>query len=97
MIIKTIGGTNFHTIISIFSRLAIVAVGASIIGYGLGAAVLIILAKTNKTVFFGHTFTPNANWEIFLLNLALMMFAVFVSTFLIARKTKKMRIAYTRR
>ncbi len=97
VIIKTIGGTNFHTIISIFSRLAIVAVGASIIGYGLGAAVLIILAKTNKNVFFGHTFAPSASWEIFLLNLALMMFAVFVSTFLIARKTKKMRIAYTRR
>ena len=97
VIIKTIGGTNFHTIMSIFSRLALVAVGASIIGYGLGASVLIILAKTNKNVFFGHTFAPNANWEIFLLNLALMMFAVFVSTFLIARKTKKMRIAYTRR
>jgi len=97
VIIKTIGGTNFHTIISIFSRLAVVAVGASIIGYGLGAIVLIILSKTNKNVFFGHTFAPNANWEIFLLNLALMMFAVFVSTFLITRKTKKMRIAYTRR
>ena len=90
-IIKMIGGTNLHTIVSIFSRLGLIAFVASIIGYGIGTLILKILSSLNQTVFFGHTFVPKGSWNIFLLNVALILLVAILTTFLIARKASKER------
>ncbi len=90
-IIKMIGGTNLHTLISTFSRLGLVALIASIIGYGFGTLILKILSGLNQTIFFGHSFIPKGSWNIFLLNVALILFVAIIAAILIARKAGKDR------
>ncbi len=97
-IIKMIGGTNLHALTAIFTRLGIIALIASIIGYGFGSLVLVILSSFNQTVFFGHTFIPQGSWTIFLLNVAFTFLVAILTTLLIARKTsKEKKITYSRR
>ncbi|MHA1199174.1 MAG: FtsX-like permease family protein [Candidatus Heimdallarchaeaceae archaeon] len=97
-IIKMIGGTNMNAISAIFSRLGVLALIASIIGYGFGNLVLIILSSLNQTVFFGHTFIPHGSWTIFVLNVAFTFFVAIVTTAIIARKSsKEKKITYSRR
>jgi len=97
-IVKMIGGTNFSTIFNVFSRLGVIAFISSFLGYGIGTAVLRILAAANQTVFFGHTFTPTGSWGIFFLNLLLMIFVATLTTIFIARKDKKEKsIVYSKR
>ncbi len=97
-IIKMVGGTNLHVISAIFARVGFIAFIASIIGYGFGNLVLFILSSLNQTVFFGHTFIPRGSWFIFALNLVFTMFVAVVTTFIITRKTSKVKkIAYSRR
>ncbi len=90
-IIKMIGGTNLRTIVSIFSRLGLIAFVASIIGYGIGTLILKILSSLNQTVFFGHTFVPKGSWNIFLLNVVLILLVAILTTIMIARKASKER------
>ena len=90
-IIKMIGGTNLHTIVSIFSRLGLIAFVASLIGYGIGTLILKILSSLNQTVFFGHTFVPKGSWNIFLLNVTLIILVAILTTLFIARKASKER------
>ncbi len=97
-IVRMIGGTNFSTILNVFSRLGFIAFISSFLGYGIGLAVLRLLSAANQTVFFGHTFTPSGSWGIFFLNLLLMIFVATISTVFIARKGKEEKsIIYTRR
>ena len=97
-IIKMIGGTNMNAISAIFTRLGIIAIIASIIGYGFGSLVLYILSSLNQTVFFGHTFIPQGSWNIFLLNVAFTLLVAIITSIIIARKTsKEKRITYSRR
>ncbi len=90
-IIKMIGGTNLHTIVSIFSRLGLIALISSIIGYGIGVLILKILSSLNQTIFFGHTFLPKGSWNIFLLNVAFTLLVAILTIILIARKAGKER------
>ena len=97
-ILKMIGSTNLRTISNIFMRLGWIALIASIIGYGFGNLVLVILSNLNQTVFFGHTFIPQGSWMVFLLNVVFTIFAAIITTLLIARKSsKEKKIAYSRR
>ncbi len=97
-IVRMIGGTNLNAIVTIFSRLGFISLVASLIGYGLGTAVLKLLAVVNQTVFFGHTFSPSGGGGLFLLNIVLILFTALISSILIARKAKKVKkITYTRR
>ncbi|MCG3220156.1 MAG: ABC transporter permease, partial [Candidatus Heimdallarchaeota archaeon] len=97
-IVRMIGGTNLNAIITIFSRLGFVSLIASLIGYGIGTAILKLLAEVNQTVFFGHTFSPSGDGRLFLLNIALILLTALISSILIARKEKKTKkITYTRR
>lgn len=96
-IVKMIGGTNLHAITAIFSRIGLVALISSIIGYGFGNLVLIILSSLNQTVFFGHTFIPKGTWLIFGLNVVLTMLIAIITTLIIARKAKDEKIVYLRR
>ncbi|NPD88450.1 MAG: ABC transporter permease [Asgard group archaeon] len=97
-IVRMIGGTNLNTIMAIFSRIGFVSLIASLIGYGIGTAVIKLLANVNQTVFFGHTFSPSGGGGLFLLNMALILLTALISSILIARKTKKIKkITYTRR
>ena len=97
-IVRMIGGTNLNAIITIFSRLGLISLVASLIGYGLGTVILRLLAAVNQTVFFGHTFTPTGGGGIFLLNIGLILFTALISSILIARKAQKTKkITYTRR
>ena len=97
-IVRMIGGTNVNTIMTVFSRLGLVAIIASFIGYGLGLSILKILAGASQTVFFGHTFTPSGGWTIFLLNTTLIILIAMITTIAVAIKSgKEKRIVYTRR
>ncbi|TFG08584.1 FtsX-like permease family protein, partial [Candidatus Heimdallarchaeota archaeon] len=96
-IVKMIGGTNLHAMTAIFSRIGLVALIASIIGYGFGNLVLVILSNLNQTVFFGHTFVPRGNWLIFGLNIVLTIFIAIITTLIIARKSKGEKIVHSRR
>jgi ABC-type lipoprotein release transport system permease subunit len=97
-IIRMIGGTNLNAIITIFSRLGFVSLIAALIGYGLGTAILKLLAVVNQTVFFGHTFSPSGGGGLFLLNVVLILLTALISSILIARKAGKVKkITYTRR
>ena len=97
-IVRMIGGTNLNAIITIFSRLGVVSLIASLLGYGIGTAVIKLLAVVNQTVFFGHTFSPSGGGGLFLLNMALILLTALISSILIARKAKKTKkITYTRR
>ncbi|MCG3226339.1 MAG: ABC transporter permease [Candidatus Heimdallarchaeota archaeon] len=97
-IVRMIGGTNLNAIITIFSRLGFVSLLASLIGYGIGTAVIKLLASANQTVFFGHTFSPSGGGGLFLLNIALILLTALISSILIARKAKTTKkITYTRR
>ncbi|MCK5158813.1 MAG: ABC transporter permease, partial [Candidatus Heimdallarchaeota archaeon] len=87
-IVRMIGGTNLNAIITIFSRLGFVSLLASLIGYGIGTAVIKLLASANQTVFFGHTFSPSGGGGLFLLNIALILLTALISSILIARKAK---------
>ncbi|MHA1800543.1 MAG: ABC transporter permease [Candidatus Heimdallarchaeaceae archaeon] len=88
-ILRMIGGTNSNALIAVFSRLGLIAIVTSFVGYGLGLGILKILAAANQTVFFGHTFSPSGGWLIFLMNSVLTIFIGLIATLFIARNTKK--------
>jgi ABC-type antimicrobial peptide transport system permease subunit len=97
-IMRMIGSTKLNVIVTVFSRLGVIAAFASLIGYGLGTVILKLLARVNQTVFFGHTFSPSGGWGIFFLNLVLILFTAFISSIFIARKAaKEKKITYTKR
>ncbi|MBY8999795.1 MAG: FtsX-like permease family protein [Candidatus Heimdallarchaeota archaeon] len=97
-ILRMIGGTNTNALMTIFSRLGIIAIISSFMGYGIGLGILNILSSANQTVFFGHTFSPSGGWLIFLLNGVLTFFIGLVATLFITRNAKKeKRIVYSKR
>ena len=61
-ITEMIGATHPHIMFSIFSRLVILSSFSYFIGYFVGNEILKLLAKMNKTVFFGHTFILSHLW-----------------------------------
>ncbi len=85
-ILKMIGGTTLHTFFSIITRLALLSIFASIIGYIIGYSMISFLARNNRTLFFGHVFYPEGNWQILILNAAFMLISAFISSLVISRK-----------
>ncbi|GAH81642.1 unnamed protein product, partial [marine sediment metagenome] len=79
-ILRMIGGTTTNALTTVFSRLGLVAVVTSFIGYALGLTIIKILASANQTVFFGHTFSPSGGWLIFLLNSVFTIFIALITT-----------------
>ncbi len=89
-ILSMLGGTKSSLFLAIFSRLLVLGTIAAVIGYFLGLLVLKILASYHQTRFFGHTFTPAGNIELFMLNIGFIILAVIISTvFIIIRGTKR--------
>ncbi|MHA1869095.1 MAG: FtsX-like permease family protein, partial [Candidatus Heimdallarchaeaceae archaeon] len=78
-ITEMIGATHPHIMFSIFSRLVILSSFSYFIGYFVGNEILKLLAKMNKTVFFGHTFIPKGNLSIFVICYFLMLIIVSVT------------------
>ncbi|MFW9852319.1 MAG: ABC transporter permease, partial [Candidatus Thorarchaeota archaeon] len=97
-ILRMIGGTNLNILVSIFSRIAVVALIAACFGYGIGGAILKFLASANQTVFFGHTFAPTGSWSIFFLNVLFIILIAFITSVIITRRDRKKRsVVYSRR
>ncbi len=97
-ILRMIGGTVTNTLTTVFSRLGLVAVVTSFIGYGIGLSILKILANANQTVFFGHTFSPSGGWLMFLINSVLTILIAFIATLFITRNARKeKRIVHSKR
>ncbi|MCK5409717.1 MAG: ABC transporter permease, partial [Candidatus Heimdallarchaeota archaeon] len=97
-ILRMIGGTTTNALTTVFSRLGLVAVVTSFMGYGLGLTIIKILASANRTVFFGHTFSPSGGWTMFLLNSVLTIFIALITTLIITRNARKeKRIVHSKR
>ncbi len=97
-ILRMIGGTTTNALTTVFSRLGLVAVVTSFIGYALGLTIIKILASANQTVFFGHTFSPSGGWLIFLLNSVFTIFIALITTLFITRNARKeRRIVHSKR
>ena len=97
-ILRMIGGTNLNVLVSIFSRIGVVALIAGCFGYGIGSAILKFLASANQTVFFGHTFAPTGSWYIFFLNILFILLIAFITSLIITRRERKKRsVVYSRR
>ncbi len=97
-ILRMIGGTTTNVLTTVFSRLGLVAVVTSFIGYGLGLAIIKVLASANQTVFFGHTFSPSGGWPMFLINGVLIIFIALITSLIITRNARKeRRIVYSKR
>ncbi|MHA1202659.1 MAG: ABC transporter permease, partial [Candidatus Heimdallarchaeaceae archaeon] len=97
-ILRMIGGTTTNALTTVFSRLGLVAVVTSFIGYALGLTIIKILANANQTVFFGHTFSPSGGWIMFLINGVLTIFIALITTLFINRNARKeKRIVYSKR
>lgn len=97
-ILRMIGGTNLNVFATIFSRIGVVALISSFIGYGIGGAILRFLASANQTVFFGHTFAPTGSWTIFFMNIVFVLLIAFITSLIITRRDRKRTsIVYSRR
>jgi len=97
-ILRMIGGTTTNVLTTVFSRLGLVAIVTSFIGYVFGLTIIKILASVNKTVFFGHTFSPSGGWVIFLFNSVLTIFIALIATLFITRNARKeRRIVHSKR
>ncbi|MCK5141435.1 MAG: ABC transporter permease, partial [Candidatus Heimdallarchaeota archaeon] len=97
-ILRMIGGTTTNALTTVFSRLGLVALVTSFIGYALGLTIIRILASANQTVFFGHTFSPSGGWSMFLLNSVLTIFIALITTLIITRNARKeKRIVHSKR
>jgi len=88
-IAEMIGATHSHIMFSIFSRLVILSSFSYFIGYFVGNEILKMLARINKTVFFGHTFVPKGNLSIFVICYFLILIIVSVTTLFLVILHKK--------
>ncbi len=97
-ILRMVGGTVTNTLTTVFSRLGLVAVFASFIGYAIGLSFLKVLSSANQTVFFGHTFSPSGGLFMFLINSVLTIFIAIIATLIITRNARKeRRIVHSKR
>lgn len=86
-VLRNLGSTTFQTVIASTKFLLLNALVISILGQILGAVVIKILLAGQYTVYFGHQFYPELFvFQIFLANIAIVIFLTFMAAFFNVRK-----------